>query len=288
MAPASSRPGYDVVGLDTGYFDECTLVPDTRQIRSIHKDIRDLEAGRPRGLRRRGSPGGAQQRSDRQPERRLDRGDQLPGRRCGWPSWRRRPASSRFLFSSSCIMYGMSEAAVVERGVAARPEDRVRALEGQGRAGASRQLAATGFLADVPAQRHGLRPVAAHALRHGVQRPDRRRGGDREGDGVQRRQAVAPGGARRGRRARVSRRARGAASRRFTTRRSTSARTTEPPGIASSPRSSCATVPGCDARSAGPGRAPTSAPTRPTSASSPGRFPTSIQVDARRRRRGAV
>jgi nucleoside-diphosphate-sugar epimerase len=42
MAPFLVEQGYDVVGLDTGYFNECTLVPDRLEIAEIRKDIRDV------------------------------------------------------------------------------------------------------------------------------------------------------------------------------------------------------------------------------------------------------
>ena len=43
MAPHIVKAGYDVVGLDTGYFRPCTLVPDLVNGPSVRKDIRDLE-----------------------------------------------------------------------------------------------------------------------------------------------------------------------------------------------------------------------------------------------------
>src|SRR5688572_22114280 len=43
MAPALVQAGYEVVGLDTGYFSPCTLVPDRIRIPSMRKDIRNLE-----------------------------------------------------------------------------------------------------------------------------------------------------------------------------------------------------------------------------------------------------
>jgi nucleoside-diphosphate-sugar epimerase len=43
MAPLLAQAGYEVVGLDTGYFGECTLIPDSAAIPSIIKDIRDVE-----------------------------------------------------------------------------------------------------------------------------------------------------------------------------------------------------------------------------------------------------
>src|SRR6476620_10485211 len=36
------QSGLEVIGLDTGYFDECTLVPDKAAVPTIRKDIRDL------------------------------------------------------------------------------------------------------------------------------------------------------------------------------------------------------------------------------------------------------
>ena len=77
------------------------------------------------------------------------------------------------------------------------PADRVRRVQGAGRAG-RRQHCGPGFLSRVPAQRDGIRSVAAHALRHRDQRP--------VGTGLdhatdcddERRQSVAAGRARRG------------------------------------------------------------------------------------------
>jgi len=42
LAPYLLHQGYDVVGLDVGYFDACTLVPDAAPVPAITKDIRDL------------------------------------------------------------------------------------------------------------------------------------------------------------------------------------------------------------------------------------------------------
>ena len=113
MAPHLIEQGYDVVGLDTGYFDASTLVPDAREIPSVVKDIRDL------------TPADVQDvwavvhlaALSNDPLGDLD------------PTWTsdinhaatvrlaelaRAAGVRRFLFSSSCIMYGMSEAEVVD------------------------------------------------------------------------------------------------------------------------------------------------------------------------------
>ena len=43
MAPLFVKAGYDVTGLETGYFADCTLVSDALNVPSVQKDLRDLE-----------------------------------------------------------------------------------------------------------------------------------------------------------------------------------------------------------------------------------------------------
>src|ERR687895_2365295 len=50
MAPIVAEEGYEVVGVDTGYFRQCTLVPDRRQVPWRVKDIRDLNSDDLRGF----------------------------------------------------------------------------------------------------------------------------------------------------------------------------------------------------------------------------------------------
>src|SRR5215208_5067814 len=42
MVPIMVNAGYDVTGLDTCYYERCTLVPDTAQIPALRKDIREI------------------------------------------------------------------------------------------------------------------------------------------------------------------------------------------------------------------------------------------------------
>lgn len=109
MAPYLMSQGYDVVGLDTGYFDACTIVPDETEIPAIHKDIRDLTPADVKSFY--AVVHLAALSND--PIGNLDE---------GWTTEINHEASvrlaelareakvRRFLFSSSCIMYGMSEA----------------------------------------------------------------------------------------------------------------------------------------------------------------------------------
>jgi nucleoside-diphosphate-sugar epimerase len=42
MTPHLLNAGYEITGLDTGYFSECTLVPPSGKVPVLRKDIRDL------------------------------------------------------------------------------------------------------------------------------------------------------------------------------------------------------------------------------------------------------
>lgn len=112
MAPWLQRAGYDVTGLDTFYFRDCSLIPDLAEVASIRKDIRDLEVADLRGF-------------DAVVHLAALSNDPIGNLSREWTTAINRDGSirlaelareagiRRFLFSSSCIMYGMSEAAVV-------------------------------------------------------------------------------------------------------------------------------------------------------------------------------
>ena len=75
------------------------------------------------------------------------------------------------------------------------PQTAVRRMQGAGRAG-RRGAGRRHLLADVPAQRHRLRRLAADAVRHRAEQPRRARLDHRRDRHDQRRHAVAPAGAR--------------------------------------------------------------------------------------------
>ena len=112
MVPLFLEAGYEVVGLDIGYFRECTLVPDIAKVPTLHKDIRDLDPADLEGC-------------DAVIHLAALSNDPIGNLNPLWTEEINFQASvrlaklakaagvERFLFSSSCIMYGMSEAVVV-------------------------------------------------------------------------------------------------------------------------------------------------------------------------------
>ena len=113
MAPFLVEQGYDVVGLDTGYFEDCVLYPDPVGIPEIRKDIRDIV---PDDLNAFYAVVHLAALSN----------DPIGNMNARWTGEINHDASvrlaemareadvRRFLFSSSCIMYGMSEAEEVD------------------------------------------------------------------------------------------------------------------------------------------------------------------------------
>ena len=112
MTPHLLSAGYDVTGLDTGYFSECTLVPGGGQVPVIRKDIRDLAAKDLEGF-------------DAVVHLAALSNDPIGNLNDTWTEDINFHASvkmaelakaaglGRFLFSSSCIMYGAANTEVV-------------------------------------------------------------------------------------------------------------------------------------------------------------------------------
>ncbi len=113
MTPLLLEASYDVVGLDTGYYAECTLVPEAVGIPGIQKDLRDVTAKDLEGI-------------DAVIHLAALSNDPIGDLNAEWTEAINFHASvrlaelakaagvGRFLFSSSCIMYGMSEAMMVD------------------------------------------------------------------------------------------------------------------------------------------------------------------------------
>jgi nucleoside-diphosphate-sugar epimerase len=112
MVKCFLEKGHEVVGLDTGYFQECTLVRDSVDVPSLRKDVRDLVLGDLKGY-------------DAVVHLAALSNDPIGNLDSKWTEEINLRASARlaelakaagirrFLFSSSCIMYGMSSAGVV-------------------------------------------------------------------------------------------------------------------------------------------------------------------------------
>ncbi len=112
LVPCLLQAGYEVVGLDTGYYSQCTLVEDTKNVSWIRKDIRDLTPADLQGI-------------DAVVHLAALSNDPIGNLRWEWTEDINYKASvrlaelakaagvRRFLFSSSCIMYGMATASVV-------------------------------------------------------------------------------------------------------------------------------------------------------------------------------
>ncbi len=111
MAQHFVAHGYEVTGLDTGYFDDCTLIPDSGPVPTICKDIRDIT---PDDLRGFGAVVHLAALSN----------DPIGNLNDAWTEainfdssarlaqMARDAGVERFLFSSSCIMYGVAHAEV--------------------------------------------------------------------------------------------------------------------------------------------------------------------------------
>jgi nucleoside-diphosphate-sugar epimerase len=121
MAPWLKREGYDVVGLDTNYFAECTLVPDLAEIPTIRKDLREVMPADLKGFDAvihlaalSNDPiGNLNEDWTREIN---DEGSVRLARMA------KEAGVRRFLFSSSCIMYGMSEVAVADETAPLAPQ----------------------------------------------------------------------------------------------------------------------------------------------------------------------
>jgi len=112
MVPHFQQAGLEVIGLDTGYFDECTLMPHQYELPAIRKDIRNLVPNDLKGC-------------DAIVHLAALSNDPIGNLVAGWTEEINCRASiqlaelakdagiKRYLFSSSCIMYGMSTASVV-------------------------------------------------------------------------------------------------------------------------------------------------------------------------------
>ena len=143
LVPVLVEAGHDVVGIDTFYYEGCDLVPDEAEVTSVACDVRDLTAEHFRGADAvvhlaalSNDPLGALSPAL---THEINCEGTLHTARCA-----REAGVGRFVFSSSCSMYGAaSDDAVAEdaplKPLTAYAESKVRAEEGL------RELATEGF-----------------------------------------------------------------------------------------------------------------------------------------------
>jgi nucleoside-diphosphate-sugar epimerase len=113
LAPSLRRAGYDVVGLDTNYFAECQLIPELADIPTLRRDLRDLQAEDLRGVNAVVHLGALSNDPVGNLNEAWTRQINLEGT-IRLANIAKRAGVRRFIFSSSCIMYGTSELAVAD------------------------------------------------------------------------------------------------------------------------------------------------------------------------------
>jgi len=143
MTLAFLNAGFDVTGLDTGFFRNCLIVPQLAEVTSLDKDIRDLNTKDLEGF-------------DTIVHLAALSNDPIGNMNPEWTEdinfhasvnlarMAKEAGVSRFLFSSSCIMYGMSETAVVNEDSPLDPQTEYAASKVKSE-NAIRELAGDGF-----------------------------------------------------------------------------------------------------------------------------------------------
>ena len=113
LAPMLAERGHDVTGVDTGYFAECTLVPPADVVNTLLLDVRDVDPSHLEGF-------------DAVVHLAALSNDPIGNLNDDWTREINYDASvrlaraartagvERFLFSSSCIMYGLSQGGDVD------------------------------------------------------------------------------------------------------------------------------------------------------------------------------
>jgi nucleoside-diphosphate-sugar epimerase len=121
LAPYFVSQGYEVLGLDTGYFSDCTLVPDPTSIPELQKDLRDVVPADLRGVDAIVHLGAlSNDPIGNLDERWTEEINHEATMRLA--ELARAAGIRRFLFSSSCIMYGMAATEVVDETAALDPK----------------------------------------------------------------------------------------------------------------------------------------------------------------------
>lgn len=120
MAPHLISQGYEIVGIDTGYYNECLFVPDSADVESIDLDVRELRVEHFKGF----DAVVHLAALSNDPIGDLDERwtDEINNRASVRLAELAKGAGvRRFLFSSSCIMYGASDVAICDENASLDP-----------------------------------------------------------------------------------------------------------------------------------------------------------------------
>ena len=165
--------GHDVVGLDSGLFASCAFGANAGDgaRRSTWTSATSPPTTSRASTRSSTSPASRTTRSATSTP--TARTTSTTAARCGWPSAAKAAGVARFLFSSSCSLYGAAGDDFLDENADVQPGDALRRVEGAAPSATCRALADDDLQPDLPAQRHRLRRLAPPARRPRGQQPRR-------------------------------------------------------------------------------------------------------------------
>ena len=194
LVPMFQAAGHDVVGLDACWYDGCDFGPAVTGYEQRVGDVRDLVAADLEGF----DAVVHLAAISNDPIGHLNPGATYSVNAHGAEIAARAAKAAgvqRFIFASSCSLYGAAGDAPVDEESPFQPRDPLRREQGDGRA---RPVGPRGrrLQPHLHAQRDGLRLLAATARRHRRQQPHRHGADARRGAAPVRRQPVAAAGPR--------------------------------------------------------------------------------------------
>ena len=194
MVPILQAAGHDVTGLDSGFFADCVLGPAPQDPPGMQVDLRDVTSEQLEGFEAvihlaalSNDPLGALA-----PQITYDINHHASVRLARLA---KEAGVRRFLYASTCSVYGAAGEDLVTERCSVTTADPVRGEQGP-RGGRRRRDRGRLLLAGVPAQRHRVRVLAASARGHRAEQSGRSCGPHRRRSSSVGRHTVASAGAR--------------------------------------------------------------------------------------------